>query len=49
MALAAYNAGEGAVKKFDGVPPYRETRNYVSKILSLAGLGSRPVSDGSRV
>ena len=38
MALAAYNAGEGAVKKFGGIPPYRETRNYVSRILSLAGI-----------
>src|SRR5262245_24621985 len=37
LALAAYNAGEGAVKKFNGVPPYRETRDYISRILSLAG------------
>ena len=38
LGLAAYNAGEGAVTKFNGIPPYRETRNYVSRILALAGI-----------
>lgn len=38
LALAAYNAGEGAVQKFNGMPPYRETQNYVSRILAIAGL-----------
>ncbi len=36
LALAAYNAGEAAVQRFHGIPPYPETQQYVSRILQLA-------------
>jgi soluble lytic murein transglycosylase-like protein len=37
LALAAYNAGEAAVERFRGIPPYAETQSYVAQILRILG------------
>jgi soluble lytic murein transglycosylase-like protein len=40
LTLAAYNAGEEAVSKYNGIPPYRETKNYIQRVLSLMGMST---------
>jgi hypothetical protein len=46
LSLAAYNAGQGAVQRNRGVPPYAETRNYVRRITTLYGGGGNPFLSG---
>jgi len=45
LALAAYNAGENVVLAMHKVPPYEETRTYVSKVLKRFGMGRTPYLD----
>jgi hypothetical protein len=43
LALAGYNAGEGSVEKYKGIPPYDETQKYVKKIVGNYGKSYHPV------
>jgi len=51
LAVAGYNAGEHAVQRHNGIPPYKETQGYVRKILALLGRGpvGSPTAVASRV
>lgn len=49
LALAAYSAGGGAVKKYDGIPPYKETQNHIPRVLYYYSKGYKSADGGDIV
>jgi hypothetical protein len=49
LAVAAYNAGEGNVWKYNGVPPFRETVNYINRIAKHVRAAMQPVTPASKI
>jgi len=47
LALAGYNAGENAVRRNGGIPPYRETRDYIHRVRSLLAPGTRTTASAN--